>query len=310
MDFRALSYVKAIAEHQNLTKAAEALYVGQPTLSKFLAALEAELGVKLFRKVGHRYALTYAGERYVARASDILRNKAALDAEMADIRMREVGELSIAFANMRSGYTLPEVLPKFQAVYPNVRVRSYEDDSDANDRRLLEGQVEIAFYAMPTEANPLLEYIPLVREELLICTSHGYPLSRFAEPNPDNPHPRLPLSALKGERVLMMQPEQRTRQIVDAILREKKLHFDDVVCMSSLQAILGLVARGYGVSFAFDTHLNHRADTPPIDRYSFGTPRTLRDFVAAKRRSAELSPWARAFIDIVREAARGGAGHM
>ncbi|MBQ3373519.1 MAG: LysR family transcriptional regulator, partial [Oscillospiraceae bacterium] len=48
MDFRELSYVLAIAKHQNITKAAEALYVGQPTLSKFLMALEDDLGLKLF----------------------------------------------------------------------------------------------------------------------------------------------------------------------------------------------------------------------------------------------------------------------
>ena len=72
MDFRELSYVLAIAKHQNITKAAEALYVGQPTLSKFLMALEDDLGLKLFRKLGHKYVLTYAGERYVDKATQIL----------------------------------------------------------------------------------------------------------------------------------------------------------------------------------------------------------------------------------------------
>ena len=52
MDFRSLQYFTAIARHGNLTKAAESLYVGQPTLSKFLMALEEELGLKLFQKVG------------------------------------------------------------------------------------------------------------------------------------------------------------------------------------------------------------------------------------------------------------------
>ena len=62
MDTRSLRYVLAIARHQNLTKAAEELHVGQPTLSKFLQSLENELGLKLFQKVGHRFLLTYAGE--------------------------------------------------------------------------------------------------------------------------------------------------------------------------------------------------------------------------------------------------------
>ena len=61
MDFRDLNYVLAIARHQNITRAAESLYISQPTLSKFLIALEHELGLKLFTRVGNRYTPTYAG---------------------------------------------------------------------------------------------------------------------------------------------------------------------------------------------------------------------------------------------------------
>ena len=54
MDFKDLSYVLAIAKHQNITKAAEALYITQPTLTKFLQNLERDLGQKLFKRRGMR----------------------------------------------------------------------------------------------------------------------------------------------------------------------------------------------------------------------------------------------------------------
>ena len=97
MDFRDLSYVLAIARYQNITKAANSLYVTQPTLTKFLQNLEAELGQKLFRKLGHRFVLTYAGERYVEKASEILNLKKELDQEMNDIVKNNYGSLKIAF---------------------------------------------------------------------------------------------------------------------------------------------------------------------------------------------------------------------
>ena len=78
MDFRDLSYVLAIAKTQNITKAADSLYVTQPTLTKFLQNLEKEMGQKLFRKLGNRFVLTYAGERYVAKATEILNLKKEL----------------------------------------------------------------------------------------------------------------------------------------------------------------------------------------------------------------------------------------
>lgn len=301
MDYRNLKYIVAIAEYQNLTKAAEALYVGQPTLSKSLAAIEDKLGLKLFRKVGRAYLPTYAGECYIKKAREILGLYDSLDAEMSDILKQNAGELSIAFANMRCGYMLPIVLPAFQRQYPNVKVNVFEGSSDDNDRRLLDGAIEVAFYTKPSALNDRIEYMPLASEELLICIRKGHPAGRFSRENPHSRYPKLDLDVLKDELVLMMRPEQRTRQIVESILREADVHFDNVLYTSNLQAIMGLVAAGYGVSFVFDSHLKHRGDAMPIDCYSFGNPRTSYDFVAAKRKGAYLSRHAKAFIEIVRD---------
>ena len=301
MDFRELNYILAIAKHQNITKAAESLYVGQPTLSKFLITLESGLGLKLFRKLGHKYILTYAGERYVEKASQILRIKSDLDAELADIVKRDVGVLNVAFANMRCSYMLPCTLPAFQRLHPNVKVNVYKGNSDENDRRPLDGQVELAFYSKPSEINPLIEYETLGVEELLICAAQGHPVSRFARPNPASAYPKLELSALKNEVILMMQPEQRTRQIVDSFLHEQGIRFQNVIYTSNLQAIMELVAIGYGVAFIFETHLRHRVQTQPIERYSFGNPKMLSDFVAAYRKGSYLPRYALDVIEIARQ---------
>ena len=300
MDLRSLRYVAAIAAHQNLTKAAESLYVGQPTLSKFLAGLERELGLRLFDRIGHRYVPTYAGSRYVEAAREILRLKAGLDDEMADILKREVGVLNVAFANMRGSYMLPEVLPRFRDLHPNVRLNVFEGSSSENDRRLLSGEIDVAFYSMPSAPNPRIAYHPLASEELLICKRAGHPLGRYARSDPDSAWPRLELSRLRDELVLMMMPEQRTRQIVDAILEENGLRFENVLYTPNIPAIMGLVANGYGVSFVFDAHLKHRAGTAPIDCYSFGRPRTVCHFVAATRQGSYLSSHAQVFIDTVK----------
>ena len=107
---------------------------------------------------------------------------------------------------------------------------------------------------------------------------------------------------LKDELVLLMRPEQRTRQIVDSILHENRIHFDNILYTSNIQAIMGLVSSGYGVSFVFDSHLRHRIDDAPIDCYSFGNPCTRYDFVAATRKRSYLSRYVEDFIEIVRQA--------
>ena len=301
MDFRELSYVLAIAKHQNITKAAESLYVSQPTLSKFLIALEHDLGLKLFRKMGHRYLLTYAGERYVDKAQQILRMKSDLDAELADILKRDVGVVNAAFAPMRCSHMLPYALPRFQAKRPNVKVNIFEGHSTRNDQLLLNGDVDVAFYSKPNDLNPLIEYETLWEEEMLICTSEDNPIGRFAQPNPSSRYPRLDPALLKNERLLQMLPEQRTRQITDDYFRDCGLEFENVVNTSNLPAIMELVALDYGVAFIFESHLRHRVETRPIRCYSFGEPRTTSDFVAACRKGSYLSGYAREFIEITRQ---------
>ena len=307
MDFRELNYVLAIAEHQNITKAAEALYVSQPTLSKFLIALENDLGLKLFRRLGNKYVLTYAGERYVDYAARIRRQKADLDVELADILKNDVGVLNLAFARMRCTYMLPGTLPEFRRLYPNVKVNLYEGNSDENDRRLLEGQVDVAFYSRPATESSMLCYEPLDEEELLIIACKGHPIGRFAQQNPGG-WPILDPVLLEKETVILMQPEQRTRQITDALFQERKLRFEDTVYTSNLPAIMGLVARGYGVSFLFEPHLRHRAERFELDCYSIGQGRVVAEFVAAYRKGSYLSSYARDYIKLVQELHRNDNG--
>ena len=125
MDFRELSYITAIAKYQNITKAAEALYISQPGLSKFLSGLEEELGLRLFDRADRKYIPTYAGQRYLEYAHTILDTKASLDSELSDIIKRDIGVLNIGLPNMRCAYVLPKTLPEFNTKYPNVKVNIF-----------------------------------------------------------------------------------------------------------------------------------------------------------------------------------------
>ena len=89
---------------------------------------------------------------------------------------------------------------------------------------------------------------------------------------------------------------------MDQILREKQISFNNVLCTSSIPAILGLVAEGYGVSFIFDAHLKHHPDRDCIECFSLDDPRAHSSFVASVRKGGYLPYYARDFIEIVRNA--------
>ena len=175
MDFKDLSYVIAIAKTQNITKAADMLYVTQPTLTKFLQNLEREMGQKLFKKLGNRFVLTYAGERYVAKATEILNLKKELDQEMGDIIRQNAGLLKIAFPTMRGTYMLPCTLPIFRSLYPHVRLEIREAHSSLLEGMLSNGDADLAFFNLPVK-SPDIDYQIISHEEVVLVLGNDHPL--------------------------------------------------------------------------------------------------------------------------------------
>lgn len=85
MNFQELNYALSIARYQNLTKAAEELYISQPTLSKCLQKLEREMGGKLFSRSGNTYVPTYLGRRYLEYARKVLALNQDWERELKDM---------------------------------------------------------------------------------------------------------------------------------------------------------------------------------------------------------------------------------
>ncbi len=294
MDFRDLSYVSAIAKYQNITRAAEAIPISQPALSKFLQNIEEETGLRLFDRIDKKYIPTYAGERYLEYAKNILDSKASLDAELADIIKRDVGVLNIGLPNMRCAYMLPKTLPEFNAKYPNVKVNIFEGTSAAIDQRLLEGDTELAFYSKPQKPNAHIDYETLAREELRVCVCRNHPVKNSAK----NGH--IELSALKEERLILLSLEQRTGQISRYWLARAGIDLSNAITTNNMPAVISLTELGWGVSFVFESHLRWHSPRPEIDTYSFGNGKVMSDFVAAYRKGSYMSSYAREFISIAR----------
>lgn len=299
MDFRDLSYVLAIAKYQNITKAANALYITQPTLTKFLQSLESQMGQKLFRKLGHRFVLTYAGERYVSKATEILNLKKELDREMSDIVKNNFGSLKIAFPTMRGAYMLPCTLPVFNQMYPNVKLDVIEEHSSLLEGMILSGEADLAFFNLPIK-SPDIDYEVIKHEEVLLVMASNHPLAHSGEVREDCKYPWIDLGLLRGEPFIMQNPSQRTRRTVDHLC--KQLDFTPVIKLetSNIPAAVQLAGKGYGCFFVTETHLRHIVQTDPVVCFSVGKPCTTVDFVAAFRKNSYLPYHAREYITVVK----------
>jgi DNA-binding transcriptional LysR family regulator len=168
IDIRQMRYFVVLAETLHFGRAAERLHLSQPPLSRQIAALEKELGVRLLERHSRQAALTRAGQRFLEDARAVLAafDQACRNARLAD--RGELGELSIGFM-MHAAYTvLPNLARRYIAAYPQVHLRLREVIPSSLTDAVLSGGFDagIMFYPGPVAG---LETRPIHRESLCLA---------------------------------------------------------------------------------------------------------------------------------------------
>lgn len=127
MDIQHLKYFVAVAKEGNFTKAAQKLYVSQPTISKMVKSIEDELGVVLFDRTGKQAKLTDAGEIILVQARNIIQSFDNLSSELDDLIQLKKGNIHIGLPPMVGSRFFPKVIQAFHKKYPNITVQLVED---------------------------------------------------------------------------------------------------------------------------------------------------------------------------------------
>ena len=146
-----MEYVVALAQHQTVSAAAEAMFISQPAMSHFIRSLENRLGVKLFNRVRNRYIPTYEGERYLFYARRIIALETQMRNEFAEIRVAGHGQIRLALPTLRSAYILPSLVPAYRRLYPNVKLVTLEAHSQVLEKMLLSGEADFAILNSPAK---------------------------------------------------------------------------------------------------------------------------------------------------------------
>lgn len=298
MDFKELQYVVTIANEQSITGAANALYISQPTLTKFLQKLEKELGQKLFVRVNNHYQPTYAGQRYIERAQEMLRLKKEMDEEMEDIILSDRSELRIGYPRIRATYMLPLTLPLFARRYPNVRVVVQEKDSPVLERALLTGELDVAFFSGDVQSVGLVQERVCVEEVILLRHKDRNRECR-GEAQESIHRRKMELHDFSDERFLISYPGQKTRVYTDQLFAHRSFSPRETFETGSLYTAAALVNQSYGVSIMSANQMLSMPHLQEVELCDIGAPSL--DFNAAYRKGGYLSRHARAYIELVRE---------
>ena len=298
MDLHELEYFITITQEKNLTHAAEKLFIGQPTLSKYLQRTEEELGTPLFSRCGRTLELTYAGERYLSYAIRMLSLKHELEKEMQDIRSLKKGSLRVGMPPVRCSLMLPLVLPLFHKKYPDIGFRIIENNSEALDALLLNGTIDIAIYNMFEKKNGL-SYEVLMEDHLYAVVRKNHPIRNLAVLN-EQKELEIRLEWLQDEVFLLQNASQRQGSYMLRSIEEAHIHHPKKQEHSNIQAAMILAADGYGVAFVSGYFLKRFQSFYTYDYYAIRELKRPIHVVAGYKEGSYLPLYTKDFISIVK----------
>ena len=153
MELRVLRYFLTVAREENITKAAELLHVSQPAVSRQLAQLENELGVKLFVRSNHHIILTEDGLMLRRRAQEIVELAEKTQRDFRQHTAELTGEIAIGSGALRSFSMLGAVLAAFSALHPQVRYTLFSGNADQIKEKIENGTLDMGLLSMPMDLS-------------------------------------------------------------------------------------------------------------------------------------------------------------
>ncbi len=172
MDIRALRYFVEVVRANSFTRAAENLFVTQPTISKMMKQLEEDLGTPLLIREGKRFRLTDAGQLVFERSEEVLLAMARLKSELADLASLEHGELVVGVPPMAGGAFYAPVVRAFRENYPGIELKMVEDGALAIESSIRSGQLEVGVAVLPVD-DAVFDHIDFFQDPLCLVTARG-----------------------------------------------------------------------------------------------------------------------------------------
>ena len=237
MDNAQLKAFVAVADGQSFSRAADQLHLTQPAISKRIANLETELGLRLFDRVGHAVHLTPAGQTLLPRARKLLQDMDDTATALSNLTGKIAGPLRIATSHHIGLRRLPALLRDYTVRYPAVTLEFDFVDSEQAYHEVEQGLRELAIVTLPDEPQLSVTAVPVWRERLIPCAQRSHPLARQAS---------VAIAELAQHRAVLLGGHTFTQQKVDQLLASHQVALRDRTSSSYLEAIAMLVTAGQG----------------------------------------------------------------
>ncbi|MDA8164758.1 MAG: selenium metabolism-associated LysR family transcriptional regulator [Desulfobacteraceae bacterium] len=295
MDLHRLEVFCRVVELKSFTKAAEAVYLSQPTVSEHLRSLEEMVGQKLVDRLGREVLPTPAGQILYRYALQLLQLRQEATQALQQFSGTLAGHLTLGASTIPGTYILPALIGTFKARYPDIQTTLRIANSRLTAEGVLNGELEMGVIGARWN-EPGLEWEEMFEDELVITVHPEHPWAKRR---------KVRLPELLQEPFIMRERFSGTRRVMSQILEEHGADLSRlpvVAEMGSTEAVRQSIKARIGVSI-----LSRHAVAEDVERNTLVTValegiRLRRPIFLIKRRQRELSPLCSAFLQHLRAA--------
>ncbi len=301
MELRQLQYMLKVAEEGSFSKAAQKLYISQPSLSQCIQRIEQRFGLQLFDRATTPLSLTYAGEVFVENARRMLNLNHQFQSQMQEIIDFRKGRLTIGVASTRGSILFPNILPLFCRKFPGIEVIHKDGTFEQLEDFALKGVTDFSLIHLPLN-KPHFISEPLFTEDVVLIAPRSHPLNKLAITRP--PWPQIHFADLREEPFLLLKKGRKLRAIADQFFINAGFNPRIVFESENYEAILSLVKAGLGITFSSDGLAKFRYPDQ-LAFFTLDNPLPSRTISAVYCKERHLSRAAREFIALTKEILAG-----
>lgn len=286
-----LRVFEAAARHGSFTRAAEELFLTQPTISMQIKQLTKSVGIPLFEQVGKRLYLTEAGRELFTTCKEIFNTLAQFEMKVADLKGLKQGQLRLAVITTAK-YFIPRLLGSFCQLYPGIEISLQVTNHEGILERMTNNQDDL--YIMSQVPEHLDVHCEAFLENpLVVLAPVNHPLA--SEKN-------IPISRLASEPFIMREPGSGTRRAVQQLFDAQDVDVKVKLELGSNEAIKQAIAGGLGISvLSSHTLMPYAEDLTVLDVEYFPIK---RNWYMVYPNGKQLSIVGRTYFEYLLEAAK------
>lgn len=291
INFNQLRAFHEAARLQSFSAAARALHVTQPAITSHVRALEASLGVRLFRRRGRRMVLTETGALLFLQSREVFELERTMERTVAEVRSLERGVLRVGTTKTYSRHLMPSLTTQFHASYPGVRMVLDEGTSLDMCRSLLDLRNELAIIAR-VDGQPGVTFVPFRVEKVVLVAAPSHPFAlrgsiRFQE--------------LEGLPIITREEGSGVQALTRASFDRRGMTPDVVVETGNVEFIKEMVEGGEALSFLVESAVADDLALGRLVAVRIDDQDLALDVNIAYLDEDTLSPAAAAFLELLLE---------